>query len=120
MTEPQPSASDPLVRIECQWCKSQNPGTAAACRSCGAPLDVRNMVSDSGWREAPRIRDMTEIHFGNSTCQVEGEIVPVAEMALGQGDAVYYEHHVLLWKEDSVGMSVMPLQGGAKRALAGM
>src|SRR5436190_7076260 len=63
---------------------------------------------------------MTEIHFGMSTCQVEGEIVPVAELNLGQGDAVFFEHHVLLWKDDMTPMSTMPLQGGMKRVLAGM
>ena len=47
---------DPVQRIQCQWCQSQNQPTATACRACGAPLDVRNLVSDSGWREAPRIR----------------------------------------------------------------
>jgi len=63
---------------------------------------------------------MTEIHFGLSTCQVEGEIVPAAEINLGRGDSVFFEHHVLLWKDDHTPMSVMPLQGGIKRALAGM
>ncbi len=107
-------------RIVCEWCDGQNPTDATACRSCGAPLDVANLVSESGWREAPRIKDMTEIHFGGSTCQVEGEIVPVAEMNLAAGDSVYFEHHVLLWKEDSVPMSVLSLQGSMKRAFAGM
>jgi uncharacterized protein (AIM24 family) len=51
---------------------------------------------------------------------VEGEVVPLAEINLGQGDAVFFEHHVMLWKAERVPMSVMPLQGGAKRALAGM
>jgi uncharacterized protein (AIM24 family) len=112
---------DTLQRIVCEWCKSQNYPNALSCWACGAPLDIKNLVSESGWREVPRIRDMTEIHFGNSTCQVEGEIVPVAEMNLAQGDAVYFEHHVLLWKEDRVPLGVMPLQGGlGKRALAGM
>lgn len=111
---------DGVQRIQCEWCQSMNPAQASACWACGAPLDVRNLVSESGWREAPRIKDMTEIRFGNSTCQVEGEIVPVAEMGLSQGDAVYFEHHVLLWKDDSVPLTVMPLQGGVKRALAGM
>jgi len=112
---------DTLQRIVCEWCSSQNYPNATSCWACGAPLDIKNLVSESGWREAPRLRDMTEIHFGNSTCQVEGEIVPVAEMNLAQGDAVYFEHHVLLWKDDSVPVSVMPMQGGlAKRAFAGM
>src|SRR5437763_1154424 len=71
-------------------------------------------------REAPRLRDMTEIQFGASTCQVEGEIVPVAEINLGAGDSVFFEHHVLLWKDEATRMSVLPLTGGVKRALAGM
>src|SRR5690349_8111809 len=111
---------EPVQRIECQWCRSQNPPHALACWACGAPLDIRNLVSESGWREAPRLRDMTEIHFGQSTCQVEGEIVPVAEINLAPGDSIFFEHHVLLWKEDRVPMSALPLQGGMKRVLAGL
>ncbi len=112
--------AEPLERIQCQWCQSLNEKSALACRSCGAPLDVRNLVSESGWREAPRIRDMTEIHFSNSTCQVEGEIVPVAEINLSPGDAIFFEHHVMLWKDESVPLNLMALQGGLKRAFAGM
>ena len=113
-------AGNPYERIQCQWCQSMNATGALACQACGAPLDVRNLVSESGWREAPRIRDMTEIRFGGSTCQVEGEIVPAAEIHLGAGDAVFFEHHVMLWKEEQVPMSVMQLSGGLKRAFAGM
>jgi uncharacterized protein (AIM24 family) len=113
-------AGAPLERIQCQWCQSMNEKTATACRACGAPLDLRNLVSESGWREAPRIRDMTEIHFSSSTCQVEGEIVPVAEINLGVNDSIFFEHHVMLWKEVNVPLSVMQLSGGLKRAFAGM
>jgi uncharacterized protein (AIM24 family) len=114
------SAAEPLQRITCQWCQSANEKTAVSCRSCGAPLDIANLVSESGWREAPRIKDMTEIKFLNSTCQVEGEIVPVAEMQLSPTDSIFFEHHVMLWKDPSVAMSVMSLSGGSKRMLAGM
>ena len=121
MTEAaQSPAADPFERIQCQWCQSMNEKSALACRACGAPLDIRNLVSESGWREAPRIRDMTEIHFNSSTCQVEGEIVPAAEINLGAGDGIFFEHHVMLWKEERVGMSVMQLPGGLKRAFGGM
>jgi len=78
------------------------------------------MVSDSGWSEAPRLRDMTEFGFSNSTCQVEGELVPVAEIALAPGDAVFFEHHVMLWKEPAVPMAAMNTGGGMKRTLGGM
>jgi uncharacterized protein (AIM24 family) len=115
-----PAPSGLASRLACEWCKGQNPVDAVSCRSCGAPLDIKNLVSESGWREAPRIKDMTEIHFGSSTCQVEGEIVPVAELNLASGDSVFFEHHVLLWKDGPVPLSVLSLQGGIKRALAGM
>src|SRR5437870_431201 len=97
---------DAVQRIQCEWCRSQNLPQDTSCWACGAPLNIRNLVSESGWREAPRIRDMTEIRFGNSTCQVEGEIVPVAEINLGAGDSIYFEHHVLLWKEHNVPLTV--------------
>jgi uncharacterized protein (AIM24 family) len=115
-----PAASEPVERIKCQWCQGMNLKTALTCQFCGATLDIHDLVSESGWREAPRIKDMTEFHFSNSTCQVEGEIVPVAEISLAPNDSVFFEHHVLLWKETNVPMTVMSLSGGMKRMLAGM
>jgi hypothetical protein len=76
---------EPLQRIACDWCGGQSPAGATSCVACGAPLNVKNLVSDSGWREAPRLRDMSEVKFGSSICQVEGEIVPVARSRLAEG-----------------------------------
>jgi uncharacterized protein (AIM24 family) len=109
-----------VERIECQWCHLQNAPGTASCLTCGAPLDGRDVVSDSGWREAPRLRDMTEFRFLNSTCQVEGELVPVAEIALAQGDALFFEHHVMLWKDEATPLAAMPTGGGLKRLIGGM
>src|SRR5208337_2436171 len=36
------------------------------------------------------------------------------------GDGIYFEHHVMLWKDPTVPMSVLQLPGGMKRVLAGM
>ncbi|HTP86448.1 MAG TPA: AIM24 family protein [Bryobacteraceae bacterium] len=121
MTDPSHVAgAEAFERLQCQWCQSMNEKAALTCRACGAPLDIRNLVSESGWREAPRIRDMTEIQFSSSTCQVEGEIVPVAEINLGANDSIFFEHHVMLWKDERVPLTVMQLSGGLKRAFAGM
>ena len=106
--------------IQCQWCQAQNQPGTTSCQTCGAPLDERNKVSDSGWREAPRLRDMTEFRFSGSTCQVEGELVPVAEINLHPQDALYFEHHVLLWKDETVPLSSMNTGGGLKRSIGGM
>ena len=112
--------AEPIERLKCNWCQGMNMKTDLSCRFCGAPLDLADVVSESGWREAPRLKDMTEFHFFESTCQVEGEIVPVAEINLGKADGIYFEHHVMLWKEPNVPMSVLQLPGGMKRVLAGM
>ncbi|MFI5042804.1 MAG: AIM24 family protein, partial [Acidimicrobiales bacterium] len=115
-----PVVTDVSARIQCKWCRGQSPATATTCERCGAPLDIRDAVTDSGWRQAPAIRDLTEIHFWNSVAQVDGTVVPVVDVELGAGDWVFFEHHVMLWKDENVAMSVMDTPGGAKRILAGM
>ena len=105
-------------RLACRWCRAQSPPTAATCARCGAPLDVRDVVADSGWRAAPRLRDLTEVRFGASSFQIDGTVVPVADVDLGPGDSIFFEHHAMLWKEDRVAMAVMDAPGGAKRLLA--
>jgi uncharacterized protein (AIM24 family) len=107
-------------RIQCRWCHAQSPSSARACDRCGAPLDVRDTVTDSGWREAPRLRDLTEVHWASSTCQLDAGVVPVVEVALAAADSVFFEHHAMLWKDETVPMSVMSTPGGAKRLLSGL
>jgi uncharacterized protein (AIM24 family) len=63
---------------------------------------------------------MTEFRFSGSTCQVEGELVPVSEINLHPQDGVYFEHHVLLWKDETVPLSSLNTGGGLKRSLGGM
>jgi uncharacterized protein (AIM24 family) len=104
-------------RIACRWCRAQSPATSTACERCGAPLDGRDVVTDSGWRAAPRIRDLTEVAFGSSKMQIDGTVVPVADVELGAGDAIFFEHHAMLWKEDATAMSVMDAPGGMRRML---
>jgi uncharacterized protein (AIM24 family) len=106
--------------LECQWCRGQSPPGATTCAVCGAPLDTASLVSDSGWRDAPRLRDMTEFHFANSVAQVEGELVPTIELNLAEGDSVFFEHRVMLWKDEPTTLTAMGVGGGLKRSMAGM
>jgi uncharacterized protein (AIM24 family) len=57
--------------------------------------------------------------FAGLTYHVEGELVPVLHLELGQVP-VYFEHHILLWKHPTVSIAVKPMKGAFKRALAGM
>jgi len=105
-------------RIVCEWCGAQNTNPTQ-CASCGAPLNVQKVVTESGWREAPRLRDLAGFRFDNSVCQVEGEMVPVVDVNLNAGDGVYFEHHTMLWKGPEVPLSVMKLEG-PKRSIFGL
>ena len=104
----------------CPYCRMASEGTDRTCPHCGAPVDVRLRVSDSGWIEQPPIRDMARIRFSRSTCQISGAYVPVAEMGLHDDDWVYFSHHVLLHADPRVRMGNMSMRGGWKRMRAGM
>jgi uncharacterized protein (AIM24 family) len=91
-----------------------------SCPTCGAPVDVRDMVSESGWHELPAVPDMARLQFGRSYCQIEGTYVPVADFNLSAEDGVYFSHHVLLWKDAAVPMTPMSMRGGWSRMLAGL
>jgi uncharacterized protein (AIM24 family) len=111
-----------MERIVCGWCQGQNDEGTKACQFCGAPMDATKKVTDSGWTEVPRLRDLAEFRFSGSVCQVDGEIVPVVEMNLAPGDSVFFDYHTMLFKEPAVPMESRQLaSGGAfKRIAAGM
>jgi uncharacterized protein (AIM24 family) len=104
----------------CRYCRQPSDAGAAACPMCGAPVDVREVVSDSGWVEQPAIKDMARLQFGQSHVQIEGTTVPVADFSLAQGDNVYFSHHVLLWADPATRLGNMPMRGGWNRVMAGM
>ena len=104
----------------CRFCRMPSDAGGPACPHCGAPVDVRAAVSDSGWQEQPPIRDMARIQFGQSTCQIEGTYVPTADFNLRGEEWVYFSHHTVLWCEPTVEMTPMPMAGGWNRMRAGL
>jgi uncharacterized protein (AIM24 family) len=57
--------------------------------------------------------------FGGVTYHIEGELVPALHVELS-AIQVYFEHHILLWKDPAVEVSLKPLKGAFKRVLSGM
>ncbi len=109
-----------MAEFVCRYCRIPSDPTGPSCPSCGAPIDVRDVVSDSGWEEQPPIRDMAKIAFGGSTCQVEGTTVPVADFGLGGSESIFFSHHSVLWTEPTVTMDAMSMAGGWNRVRAGL
>jgi uncharacterized protein (AIM24 family) len=104
----------------CPWCGQAGDPAAQSCPGCGSPVDVRLATSDSGWTELPGIKDMARIQIGQSTVQIEGKNVPVADFNLAAGDGVYFAHHLLLWKDEKVQIGAMSLAKAWKRLFAGL
>ncbi len=57
--------------------------------------------------------------FGGVSYRIEGELVPSLTVELS-AVPVYFEHHILLWKDVQVEVGVRPMQGGLKRLVAGL
>jgi uncharacterized protein (AIM24 family) len=104
----------------CRFCRLPADPSGISCPNCGASIDVRAAVSDSGWQEQPPIKDMARIQFGQSTCQIEGTYVPTADFNLKGEEWVYFSHHTLLWAEPSVNLQPMAMRGGWQRMRAGL
>src|SRR5438105_9486772 len=52
--------------------------------------------------------------------QVAGELVPALHVWLDGSVPVFFEHHVVLWKEPGLNIEMHPLKGAFKRMVAGM
>ena len=111
---------DPVVAAgRCNWCGADVDLSQPACPRCGAALKLP-AAAHSGWTKLPARKDMAKLQIGNSSCQIEGVYVPVADMNLAAGDSVYFTHHVLLWKDPQVNITTMSLKGAWKRMFAGL
>lgn len=108
------------VSGRCSWCGADVNVADGACPRCGAALQVPVASAQSGWKQVPSRKDMAKLQMGNSSCQIEGLYVPVADVNLAAGDSVYFTHHVLLWKDPQVQITTMSLKGAWKRMFAGM
>jgi len=58
--------------------------------------------------------------FGDISYQIGGELVPVLSIQLDGRKSVYFEHHIMLWKDTTLSIGLLPLRGGIKRMLSGM
>ena len=115
-----PPAAAPHPAARCSWCGSPLDAAATSCPGCGGNVSEMAVSTHSGWTQLPGRKDMAKLQFGQSTCQIEGIYVPVADFNLAAGDSVYFAHHALLWMDAGIAVTKMPLKGAWKRVFAGM
>jgi uncharacterized protein (AIM24 family) len=90
----------------CRYCRqASDPGQGVSCPWCGAPIDIRLKVSESGWMEQPTIASMTRLSCGKINCQITGSYVPAAEFGLPAGEWIYFSPQVLLWADAATALT---------------
>jgi uncharacterized protein (AIM24 family) len=60
------------------------------------------------------------LKVADMTITIDGELVPVADIMLGNQMSIYFEHHILLWKHPGVQIGFKSIRGLAKRFFAGL
>lgn len=65
----------------------------------------------------------TEVPEGQApgvTYRIQGALVPILHIWLDGTAPVYFEHHVVLWKDPSLDIGIRAMKGAFKRVVAGM
>src|SRR5581483_5855202 len=55
------------------------------------------------------------LRVADMTITIDGELVPVVDIMLGNQMPIYFEHHILLWKHPGVQLGFKSLKGAARR-----
>lgn len=63
--------------------------------------------------------DVRDESFGGVVYHIQGELVPVLQIEI-QATPVFFEHHILLWKEPRVQIGMKAISGSFRRMIAGM
>ena len=106
--------------MNCPTCQAPLPPGAKFCTNCGAPVAQATQVG-SYTEPVPELDNPKDpIVLGDMTIKVEGELVPVVDVELGRQQTVYFEHHILLWKQPNVTLGFMGLKNAGKRFFAGL
>ncbi|GCE10411.1 AIM24 family protein [Tengunoibacter tsumagoiensis] len=60
------------------------------------------------------------LRVADMTITIDGELVPVVDIMLGNQMPIYFEHHILLWKHPGVQIGFKSMRGAARRFFAGL
>jgi len=106
--------------MTCPTCQAPLQPGAKFCSNCGAPAAAPTQVGSYS-EPVPELDNPKEpIQIGDMSVRVEGELVPVVDIELGRQQTIYFEHHILLWKQPNVTLGFMGVRNAGKRFFAGL
>ncbi len=109
-----------VPRMTCPTCQAPLQPDAKFCSNCGAPSPAITQVGAYSEPVPELDNPKAPIVIGDMSVKVEGELVPVVDIELGRQQTVYFEHHILLWKQPNVTLGFMGIRNAGKRFFAGL
>ena len=106
--------------MTCPSCQAPIGPEARYCPRCGAPAPAQTTVGTYTEPVPETQNPRAPITLDDLTVRIEGELVPVVDVELGARQTVFFEHHILLWKQPRVTLGFMGLQNAARRFFAGL
>ena len=106
--------------MNCPTCQAPLAPGARFCTNCGAPAPAPQQVGSYSEPVPETDNPKDPIVLGDMTIKIEGELVPAVDVELGAQQTVYFEHHILLWKQPQVTLGFMGIQNAAKRFFSGL
>ncbi len=106
--------------MTCPSCQAEIAAGARFCSTCGAPAAQQTTVGAYTEPVPETDNPKAPITLDDLTVRVEGELVPVVDVELGARQTIFFEHHILLWKQPRVTLGFMGLQNAGRRFFAGL
>jgi uncharacterized protein (AIM24 family) len=106
--------------VNCPSCQAALDPNSKFCGNCGAPAPQMTRIGSYSEPVPESDNPKAPIVVGDMTLKVEGELVPVVDVELGSQQSIYFEHHILLWKQPQVTLGFLGLQNAAKRFFSGL
>ena len=82
--------------------------------------EYTNSIFGNAVPKAELHNPVSPLKVADMTISIDGQLVPVVDVMLGNQLTVYFEHHILLWKHPGVQIGFKSLRGMAKRFFAGL
>ncbi len=82
--------------------------------------EYSNSIFGNAVPKAELHNPVSPLKVADMTISIDGQLVPVVDVMLGNQMTIYFEHHILLWKHPGVQIGFKSLRGMAKRFFAGL
>ncbi|KAJ3152384.1 hypothetical protein HK101_001818, partial [Irineochytrium annulatum] len=99
------------------------PGPPVVYQEAAPPGQLEYYTASAFGASVPKLESHNPkgtITCGDLRLTIDGELVPVVDVMLGQQMGIYFEHHILLWKSPSTSISIRMGGQGMSRFFSGM